>query len=857
MMMKKVLFLMIGWVLAACPAFSQTRLVRTINDWWTFTKEGQTTLVNIPHTWNADDTWDDEPGYYRGLCTYTKTVEIPEDLSDKNVYVRFEAAYQDATVLVNGNLAGRHLGGTTAFCFDITPFVRQGENRFEVRLDNANNPAIPPLAADYTFFGGIYRDVELIFTPKVQISTTHYATSGVYVTTPSVSEKESRVEVLTYMTNATSSACNLLLEQKVTDPSGVVVASVRTKVRVPASTVNFPARSSLTLQNCALWDIESPSLYRLETSVQDAKGKTVLDAVENRFGLRTFRFDADKGFFLNGRHVKLMGTNRHQDQARIGYALTDEMHVRDIRLLKEMGSNFLRIAHYPQDPVITQLCDRLGIVATVEIPVIDYITCDNQAFIDNCLNMATEMVYQDFNSPSVVVWAFMNEILNHQEAWFKRSDPVEKKIPYWKQVEGIAQQINARIKSLDAFRPTMIPCNASVSDYGHSGIAAIPDILGWNLYKGWYGSDFNGAVRFLNEAREAFPGKPVIITEYGAGVDPRIHSSNPVLFDFSQEYGVRFHQYYINLIRSREWIAGSNVWNFNDFYVERRIDAVAHVNNKGLVGLDRKPKDTYLLYKAALSGKPALFIGGKDWALRGGDEGVPQNVYVFTNADEVTLFLNGERLGAYPVKDYLAQAPVVFRDGDNRLCAEASKDGQLLRDVLDVRFRAIPKEMDRFLEMNVMLGSDRCFCDDVAGAVWIPDREYTPGRWGYIGGKSGVFPKYNAPASSLDIFGTQNNPIFQTWREGIASFRADVPDGQYYVYLYLAELNPKADRRFSVSINGQTCLHDVELRRNPGPQKALIQKFTVPVTGGTGLSVDFLPGKGEPVLNAIRIYRCF
>lgn len=851
--MRRTLFSLL-LLLGALPLFAAPRIIRTINDWWDFTKEGETVSVNIPHCWNADDTRDDTPGYYRGLCTYRKSVLLTEDLSDKNLYVRFEGAYQDATVLVNGREAGRHIGGTTAFCFNITPMVKPGYNFFEVRLDNSHNEAIPPLSADYTFFGGIYRDIELIFTPKVQLSTTHYATSGVYVSTPEVSEAKSRVRITAYLTNATASSQDLTLEHRAYAPDGTLAGTVRTRVKLPAASENVPVAAEMELTDCRLWSPDTPQLYRLETALLERKSGACIDEVANRFGLRYFRFDPQEGFFLNGQHLKLMGTNRHQDRAGIGYALTDEMHAADIRQIKEMGANFLRISHYPQDPVITQMCDALGLVASVEIPIVDYISRGNEAFAQNCLNMVTEMVWQDYNSPSVVIWAYMNEILNKQSRFFKKKDPVEVKRPYWQQVEALAQRLNAAIKALDGGRYTMIPCNASVYDYGQSGIAAVPDILGWNIYRGWYGSDFEGGRKFLEEAHKAFPDKPVIVTEYGAGVDPRLKSNHPCLFDFSAEYGVKFHQYYTALIREFPWVSGSNVWNFNDFYVEHRIDAVPHVNNKGLVGLDRVPKDTYLFYKAALAKTPVVLIGGKDWPVLAGAEGDVQYIPVFSNAPEVELRLNGSLVGRYPVEQYLARVPVQMREGDNRLEAEAVVDGQRVSDHLRVTWRGVPADLRRFREMSVMLGSDRTFREEISGAVWIPERAYTPGGWGYVGGFRPSFAR--GPVSNQDAFGTPDDPVFQSWREGIESFRADLPDGQYYVWLYLAELSGKR-RRFDVLANGERVLPEVNLLERPGAQKALIQKITVLCKNGEGLRLDFVPIEGQPILNAVRIYRCF
>lgn len=849
--------------MSVSPAWG--RIIRSINDGWLFCKDGVKEVVNIPHCINAHDTWDEAPGYWRGKCSYTKSVRINDNLDSKKVYLRFEGVGQVCEPVVNGVAVGRHVGAYTACVFDITSAVRQGDNVIVVNVDNSFNPDITPLDADFTFYGGIYRDVNLVITEADHICNTFYASSGVFLTTPVVGET-STVQAKTMLD---VSAGKYILKQSVYAPDGGLVASSGKALRVKSDSDKTVVQT-LEVSNCKLWDIDRPNTYRVVTTLCDSKGKEI-DSVENPLGFRTYSFDAQKGFVLNGRHVKIMGTNRHQDYMDRGNALTDAMHLRDVMLLKNMGGNFLRIAHYPQDPVVTQICDRCGIMCSVEIPIINYVT-ESNGYKDCCIEMAREMVCQDYNSPSVLIWAYMNEVLLHVP--YKENQPELRK-HYFESVCDIAHGIEAAIRELDPCRPTMIPCDAHPAVYAESGLGYIPDILGWNHYQGWYSAQFRDFETRVLKEHETFPDKPLIVTEFGAGVDPRLHSKAPVRFDFSMEYGMSFHKHYIESILNTPWIAGGTVWNLNDFYCESRVDAVPHVNSKGLVGLDRVPKDSYYLYQAYLQSGPFLAIGGRNWTLRGGVEGESFPVEVYTNVSAVTLYLNGTQVNTVSAVNHVASFEIVPVKGENILVAKATGG---LEDAVRFQYDAVPGDMKDFVRMNVSLGSDCHFEDAVDGVAWIPEKEYGPGTWGYIGGERYRLKtsKGFLPGTNKDILGTVNNPIFQTQREGIKSFRADVPDGKYYVYLYFAELtsdesvafnasslgnvaleNKAVDRIFNVSINGVCVLNEYNIRAEEGACRAVIRKFEIDVRSGSGLSIDFMGIVGEPVLNAITIYRCY
>ena len=410
-------------------------------------------------------------------------------------------------------------------------------------------------------------------------------------------------------------------------------------------------------------------------------------------------------------------------------------------------------------------------------------------------------------------------------------------------------------------------------------------IQGWNLYQGWYEPDINEFQRLLDRAHKVYKGKVLMVTEYGPGVDPGLHSYQPERFDFSQEYGLVYHKHYLREMMKRPFIAGSSLWNLNDFYSESRVDAVPHVNNKGVVGLNREKKDVYWFYKTALSRRPILVIGNREWKSRGGvvntaQKECIQSVPVFSNAEEVELFVNNKSLGKKKVEDNYALFDVPFVGGENLLEAVAVAGDSKLRDMLRIQFRLVGSQLKDeaipFTEINVMLGSPRYFEDRTANVAWIPEQEYKPGSWGLVGGtsyrrKTGFGSMLG---SDIDILGTDMNPIFQTQRVGIKSFKADVPNGEYSVYLYWAELESDKEREalvynlgadseqtfagnrsFGISINGTTVSDDFNVARDYGYARAVIKKFVVTVKDGKGLSVDFHKKEGEPILNAIRIYR--
>lgn len=897
-MMKKILnYIFFGWALlfnivTSSTLYSQNykqeiSINYTINESWKFSqidsKENYKnnldtttwTEVSMPHTWNAKDAIDDVLGFFQGPCWYRKELFIGDEASKKNVVLHFDGANQVTELYVNETYVGKHIGGYSAFEFDITPLILiNKKNTIAIRVNNSINPSIPPLSADYTFFGGIYRGISLLISNLSNVSNPEFASSGVLISTPKVSDKETLVEVKTTINNFSTKKGKYKLQHELITPEGVVISVVSKFFIVETNTKISITTNPFQLKNPKLWSPDNPFLYRIRTTLIEIKTNTILDKKDTSFGVRWFEFTADKGFFLNGKPLKLIGTNRHQCYQDIGNALPDEIHVRDVELIKNMGGNFLRVSHYPQDPLVLNLCDKLGILTMVEIPIVNAIT-ESEDFLNNSMLMINEMVFQNYNHPSIVCWGYMNEVLLRLP--FK--DNPERNKVYCAEVKRQANVIEKLLRDIDPNRYTIIPCHGAYNLYKEAGLLDIPKIIGWNLYQGWYSPKLEGFDEFIDIFHKECPKKPVFIAEYGADVDEKLHSLEPERFDYTVEYGSVYQEYYLKSIMKRDFISGATLWNLNDFHSEYRGAAVPHINKKGIVSQTRELKDTYLLYQANFLKTPFIAFGSKSWTIRAGvsnDTLLKQPITIYTNLPKITLVFDGKELGEFSAVDNIVRAEVYCKSGENTLHA-FDKNNNQTEDFYSFNCHIVPKYFTNndFTDLNVMLGSKRYFEDKDAALCWIPEKEYTEGSWGYVGGETLRVKTKNGsiPASDLNILNTENDPIFQTQRIGINEFKADLTNATYYVYLYFAHLFPVKEKQtlannldtikvdqavqdfvFDISINGQLWIKDFDVLKQIGSERAVIKKVIVTITNGKGLSIGFPTKLGnKSFLNAIRI----
>lgn len=543
-------------------------------------------MVFPRETWNAQDATDSVAGYDRSMHHLEKTLFVPKSWKGGDITFVCLGANQEVTLFVNGHRAGYHAGGYTAFSMDVTPFILFGqENTIAADITNEHNPDIPPLSADFTFFGGFYRDNYLLRTGKKHFSTTYYGTNGIIVDNNRVHSCPDGWEITAHLTGA----------EKGDRVRVLVDGEPKAEARIAAGA--DCCRMSVQVENPHLWSPEDPHLYRLTFQLLDRRGR-VQDEVEEKCGLRYYRFNEQGLFVLNGQVLRLIGTNRHQCYAGMGYAAPDSIHRKDMLAIKNMGGNFLRVSHYPQDPLVMQLCDSLGILTSVEIPVVNAIT-ESQAFTDNCLHMADEMVWQNRNHPSVVMWGYMNEILlrppfRYQKGMWKRH------WEYVMNVNKLAGQLNDRLHELDAERYTFAAVHDYFKEYQECGLDTLADVIGHNIYSGWYSNTIESLDDKVERLHREMKGRPQLMSEYGADCDVHLRSADPKKFDYTLDYAMLYHRHYLHLLMTTDKMAGGTAWNLNDFHSESRGGAIPHLNLKGLITLDRTPKATYYFYQSML-----------------------------------------------------------------------------------------------------------------------------------------------------------------------------------------------------------------------------------------------------------------
>ena len=865
------------------------RIKVSLNNQWSFTTDSagkgpgvivaaQWQAVRLPHTWNVEDVLDDEPGYYRGVGWYRSQVRTEDLPQYSNLALHFEGANQVAEVYVNGKKAGAHSGGYTAFTIPIRSYLRFDlpYNEILVKVDNSHNEGIPPLSADFTFYGGIYRDVFLVGWGAVHFSE-HYGASGVFLSTPKVSEAQATLQVKAVVANETRRSRRLKMSTLLRDREGREVAASAQVFTVPSLAERTLALPLVSVEAPSLWSPEEPYLYDAVVRITDEKDGTLLDEHIAPVGFRFFHFDAAEGFFLNGQPYKLIGASRHQDYPLLGNALPDSLAVRDVALLKKMGGNFLRVAHYPQDPSVLEACDRLGLLASVEIPIVNEIT-ESEAFYRQSETMLREMIRQNFNHPSVIIWCYMNEVL------LRPHYPGDKKQQqqYFSNVTGLARRLEVLTRQEDPARYTMMAYHGDFNRYEQAGLLSIPMIAGWNLYSGWYGGELHDFGAFLDNFHRRMPRQPLMVAEYGADADPRIRSQQPVRFDKSVEYVTAFHQHYLKEIRQRPFVAGGLVWNLADFNSETRAESMPHINNKGLLEWDRTPKDPYYFYQAALLPGPFLKILGTGY-IRTGVAEHDRNTSIqlleaASNADSIQLSVNDTAWPWMAVKEGLCRWEVPFLPGNNLVVAKAIHSGQVLSDTARIKFLMQPGYFDKdtlsFTPLHILLGANRFFTDS-AHVNWMPSQPYQPGSWGSVGGRPFTLAgNSRLPyGSDKNIRGTDNDPLYQTQQVGIRQYRLDVPPGTYTLTLHFAELQgihsadlpynlsqevrreDAVNRSFNVRVNNRLVLEDFDIARSYGLATAAVKTITVEVIGQEGITLDFEALSGEPVLNALEVQK--
>lgn len=818
--------------------------VKSINDGWMFSGDSvHWTPVSLPHTWNTDAYFTRD--YKQGKCFYKRALRTPSlssakqsgqtNLSNNRYFLKLEAASKTSTIYINGQMVGTHRGGYTASVFDITPYMNKGASQaseISVSVDNADSH-VAPLSADFTFMGGIYRNVKLITTGQQHFSMTEDGSDGVFVKISHVDADKAQIAVKYRLRNEASQSKDCYVVNTVYAPNGEVVSVTKKRVKLLAQQTQSSEMVLPVVKQPQLWSPEHPMLYRVKTELLDAsKGRMMIDSQEHSVGLSWCEFDAAKGFFLNGKPYKLNGMCRHQDQYPYGVALEDDMHRRDVRLMKEMGCNFVRLAHYPQAETVLEECDKLGMLVWEEIPIVNYVP-DDKAFADNACQQLREMIRQHYNHPSVILWGYMNEILLKARNEFPGQESFDKEL---KLINSLAARLESIVHEEDATRTSTMALHGS-NDYNKYGVADHSQVLGWNLYQGWYGGDLSGFERYLADQHQRYPQHPVIVSEWGAGSDLRLHSDHGKAFDFSCEYQQKYIEHYLPVISETPYILGGSYWNFVDFSSASRAESMPHINNKGVLTADRKKKDVFYYFQAAWrKDTPVLHIATRDWPCRVLTES-KQQVKVYANTKEVSLYHNGKSVGTKTVNNHFALFEVEWQEGDNRLEATAS-DGQMqtVKDETVVNCHQIPTDASLLKDVAVNVGSQCYFQSDKSGITWVPDRPYVKGSWGYVGGKS--------VQTQAEIACTDDGPLYQTMQEGIEAYRFDVPKGRYELELLFTDIHQKQAK--SIYLLGKD--------DNSSIASSHFNDFDVMVNDQV-VESDFMPGAEVGFFTAAR--RCY
>ncbi|MBC8374621.1 MAG: DUF4982 domain-containing protein [FCB group bacterium] len=649
---------------------------------------GEWEQINLPHTWNALDATDNNPGYRRAASWYRKLIGIPE--TPNRIVLYFEGVNISSKVFVNGSQAGGHIGGYVGFEVDITDHINTGEtNEILVWVDNSVNPnIIPSQKSDFFIFGGITRDVWFKSIPQVSLGALH-------ISTPSVSHESAATNLSFDISNNTQKEKQLSVLAQLIDPQGVIVFQLNTGVLVEAgqATVKlaFP-----DLQNPMLWSPDTPNLYTVSVSLE---GEQLQDEISQRVGYRWFEFKEHGPFFLNGERLLLRGTHRHEGWAGLGNALPDSLHRKDMEMIKEMGANFVRLAHYPQDPEIYRACDELGLLVWDELP-----WCrggmGGDVWKSNTERLFREQIAQNYNHPSIILWSVGNEL--YWQPDFEGGGDIHKLKAYVSHLNDLAHELDPyRLTTMRKF---------------YDG-AEITDVFSPSIWAGWYSGVYKTFQTAIEKANKKY--KRFFHMEYGGSSHVGRHTENPITGegfvkedewdekpnlinvkkvsssgDWSESYIVDLFDWHLMVSESADWLTGNAQWAFKDFGTPLRPEnAIPYINQKGLVDREGKPKDAYYVFKSYWTTDPRFcYIESHTWKERFGKKGEIKQISVFSNCEKVELILNGISLGKKTrnIEDYPASGfhwDLTFSEGLNQLEAVGySEDQEVTRDHHELRY---------------------------------------------------------------------------------------------------------------------------------------------------------------------------
>jgi beta-galactosidase len=617
--------------------------------------------VTLPHTWNNYDGQDGGGNYYRGTGWYRKLFHL-NNVSGKCVFLKFNSANLKAEVYVNGSLVGNHIGGYSAFIFNITEYIiQESDNLIAVKVSNDASLKFAPLSGDFTFYGGITRNVELWVTNDILISPLDYASSGVYITPSNISESNADINVRVLLANFSNVNATITENYTIKDAHNNTVNSFNANSTLLSKT-NSIVNHKFSISNPVLWQgLKNPYLYTLEISLT-VNGSEV-DRLAQKFGVRTLDSNPDSGIYLNGKRYPLHGVAFHEDRKDKGRAISDLDRKTDLEILKETGLNFFRLAHYQHGQFTYDYCDSTGIILWTEIPLLEKIDNSSSAFSDNIKEQLKELIKQNYNHPSVCFWGLFNEIETQSDS----PDALQ-----------VVTELNSLAKSLDNSRYTVAATNMDIPSN------SVPDLFSWNLYYGWYYNTIPDFSKFMDNWHKDNPEMIMGVSEYGAGASIIDHAENPGepiadSYYHPEEYQNYYHEEHWKAIMQRPFIWASSIWVGFDFASDARKDGdYRGINDKGLITRDRLvKKDTYFFYKANWSSSPVVYITSRRSIER---TEANTSAKIYSNSDSVKLLVNNTSYGYLKSSDHIFSRNIVLADGLNMIKALGIKNGLITRD---------------------------------------------------------------------------------------------------------------------------------------------------------------------------------
>lgn len=648
------------------------RKVININNSWKFIKKDEVKSVdksyndeswedvNIPHTWNAIDGANGFD-FYKGACWYRKEFVVEKLSQGNSVFIEFTGSNSITDVYVNGQHMGQHKGGYSTFRFDITDVVEFGrKNILAVKVDNTVVDDVYPQMADFTFYGGIYRDVNLVIANKVHFDLMDYGSKGIYVIQEDVKEEKASLTIKSKLVNDSEEDKKVRLWADIIDAEGDKVTYATTEVMLSKGETKI-VTMPVSIENPILWNGRK-NAYMYEAKVYMVSFNDTVDELSIPFGVRYFEVDAEKGFFLNGEHLPLHGVSRHQDRKDMGWAITKKEHKEDIELIKEVGATSIRLAHYQHNEYFYDLCDREGMVVWAEIPFISVMSKTELEGI-NAKQQMIELIRQNYNHPSIMFWGIQNEIQISGER---------------PELRKLVNELNELTKKED---PTRLTTMANVMFVGDEDpYNYVTDVLGYNKYYGWYQGKAEDFAGWLDKFHETNPNVKLGISEYGAEGILEYHNNDPKVKDYSEEYHSLYHEIVWKIFEERPYLWSTYVWNMFDFGANIRDEGgVKGRNNKGLITYDRKiKKDAFYMYKAHWSDEKFVHITSKRFVDRVDDEII---VKVYSNCNKVTLYVNGYEIDtkASNSKVFIFEN-VALHDGINEIKVISDDNGVILED---------------------------------------------------------------------------------------------------------------------------------------------------------------------------------